>query len=82
MQTQGRGAAGSRDPGSAHGPPRWIHGVKDFLPHLYCIYFTPRSRIVRIGACFVRVLCMHCIICVYFALIGRVQGGGMGKNYF
>ena len=55
---------------------------EDFLARLYCIYFTPWSRIVRIGACFVRVLCMHCIICVYFALIGRVQGGGIGKNNF
>ena len=35
---------------------------------------------MRIGACFVHVLCMHCIICVYFAVIGRVQGGSMGKN--
>ena len=37
---------------------------------------------MRIGECFVRVLCMHCIICVYFTLIGRVQGGGMGKTTF
>ena len=46
---------------------------EDFLARLYCIDFTPWSRIVRIGACFVRVLCMHCIIYVYFALIGRVH---------
>ena len=62
--------------------PSMDTACEDFLARLYCIYFTPWSRIVRIGACFVRVLCMHCIICVYFALIGRVKGGAWGKTTF
>ena len=57
-----RGAAGCRDWACRKRPPEKDTACEDFLPSLYCIYFTPWSRIVRIGACVVRVLCMHCII--------------------
>ena len=67
MQAQGRGAAGSRDPGSAHGLPRWIQCVRIFC-HVCIVFISPPGVELRVlsmyCACFLRVFCVFCV--VYF----------------
>ena len=75
LQVQGRGAAGSQDPGPANGLPRWIQGVRVFC-HVCIVFISPPV----VELC---VLFMHCIICVVcFAPIGSSQGGAWGKTTF
>ena len=67
----GPGSRGRRlpRPWACKRPPKMDTGCEDFLPRLYCIYFTPCSRIV-------------CIVHALYNLCQGGQGGGMGKNYF
>ena len=67
MQTQGRGAADSRDPGPANGPLRWIQRVRIFC-HVCIVFISPPGVELRVlslySACFLRVFCVFCV--VYF----------------
>ena len=69
----GPGSRGRRlpRPWACKRPPEMDTVCEDFLPRLYCIYFTPCSRIVRIVHALYNLCCLLC-----------GQGGGMGKNYF
>ena len=45
LQAQGRGAAGSRDPGPANGLPRWKQGVRIFC-HVYIVFISPPVKVL------------------------------------
>ena len=65
----GPGSRGRRlpRPWACKRPPKMDTGCEDFLPRLYCIYFTPCSRIV-------------CIVHALYNLCQGGQGGGHGEK--